>query len=294
MIVEVSHSRYWDVPLDHDQHDDIIHATDAGWFVGYPDGSFRPDQVMTAEQMTTVFDRAFPEGVSRGLFATFMRGGEERLGVLLTTDTTVAPPDPDPPNTSSPTTGTSSTLAQPEPEPEPTTSTSAETTSTTEAPPEPEPTTSTSAATSTTSTTLSNFGGWVRFETESIWARERDGYYLGSANSSAYSYEFHPHLWVQCGYVDSDLDEVWISTNWWLDRDGAVTVEYRFNTQQQAVTEEWVPKKKSVIVTSGFWEDLSLTRADRLYVEIRSTSWTHRAEFDLEGLDAVREALNCI
>ena len=58
--VALADSRYWDVPLDHDSHDDIIHATDAGWFVGYPDGSFRPDQAMTAEQMTTVFGRAFP------------------------------------------------------------------------------------------------------------------------------------------------------------------------------------------------------------------------------------------
>ena len=48
--------------LDHYSHDDIIHAMGAGWFVGYPDGSFRPDQAMTADQMTTVFGRAFPKG----------------------------------------------------------------------------------------------------------------------------------------------------------------------------------------------------------------------------------------
>lgn len=68
-----------DVPDTHPQSADIDYAVERSWFRGYPDGSFRPDQTITAIQITTVMQRAFPTGSTRAQLAAFMRNGYQAL-----------------------------------------------------------------------------------------------------------------------------------------------------------------------------------------------------------------------
>lgn len=62
-------ARFSDVPAAHPHVEAIEWAAEAGYFFGYPDGTFRPDRLLTAEQAATVFLRAFPDGVTRGELA---------------------------------------------------------------------------------------------------------------------------------------------------------------------------------------------------------------------------------
>lgn len=68
-----------DVPDNHPRAADIWSVTAVEWFGGYPDGTFKPDRTITAEQMARVVFRAYPEGMSRAEFASFMFGGWERV-----------------------------------------------------------------------------------------------------------------------------------------------------------------------------------------------------------------------
>lgn len=68
-----------DVPDTHPQGADIDYAVERSWFRGYPDGFFRPDQTITATQITTVLQRAFPTGSTRAQLAAFMRNGHQAL-----------------------------------------------------------------------------------------------------------------------------------------------------------------------------------------------------------------------
>ena len=70
---------FTDVPDTHPQAGDIDYAVERSWFRGYPDGSFRPDQTITAAQITTVLQRAFPTGSTRAQLAAFMRNGRQAL-----------------------------------------------------------------------------------------------------------------------------------------------------------------------------------------------------------------------
>ena len=72
-------TRFSDVPTDHPQADDVAYAVGQGWFTGYPDGTFRPDQALTDRQAVTVFRRAFPDGVTRADLATILRSGKDSL-----------------------------------------------------------------------------------------------------------------------------------------------------------------------------------------------------------------------
>ena len=68
-----------DVADSHPQLTDIDNAATRGWFQGYPDGTFRPDQPVTDAQTATVVGRVFPEGVTRADLAAFMRAGNQAL-----------------------------------------------------------------------------------------------------------------------------------------------------------------------------------------------------------------------
>ena len=68
-----------DVPASHPRRADILQAVREGWFQGYPDGTFRPDQRITAGQLGTVVSRAFPAGSTRVEMASFMVGGDGRV-----------------------------------------------------------------------------------------------------------------------------------------------------------------------------------------------------------------------
>ena len=71
-----------DVPATHSQNRDIAYAVEQAWFQGYPDGSFRPDRVITVRQITTVLTRAFPAGSTRAQLASFMRNGQRVLDTV--------------------------------------------------------------------------------------------------------------------------------------------------------------------------------------------------------------------
>lgn len=68
-----------DVEEGHTRAVDIEFVARKGWFGGYEDGTFQPDRTITPRQMTTVFERAFPEGMTRAEFAAFLRGGDQRV-----------------------------------------------------------------------------------------------------------------------------------------------------------------------------------------------------------------------
>lgn len=75
-----------DVPSDHRSSADIDFAVDAGWFTGYPDGTFKPDQILTQTQLVKVIARSFHEdGITRADMATFMRGGYDAVEALAET-----------------------------------------------------------------------------------------------------------------------------------------------------------------------------------------------------------------
>ncbi len=54
----------------------VEHAARRGWFEGYPDGSFRPEAKLTAEQLVRVIERAFPDGITRAQAAALLQYGE--------------------------------------------------------------------------------------------------------------------------------------------------------------------------------------------------------------------------
>ena len=74
--VAFAQTRFPDVRADHPQAEDIAFVAEKGWFVGRSNGSFSPGAKITPAQMTKVLTRAFPDGMSRAHFASFIRGGE--------------------------------------------------------------------------------------------------------------------------------------------------------------------------------------------------------------------------
>ena len=74
-----------DVPDDHPQAADIAYAVEKGWFQGYGDGTFRPDNTLIDDHVVIVFRRAFPVGVTRADLATILRAGDEVLNPIGTT-----------------------------------------------------------------------------------------------------------------------------------------------------------------------------------------------------------------
>lgn len=81
-IAVAASSSFSDLTNDHPQLNDIEHAVEQRWFQGYGDGTFKPDQVITQQQIVTVIGRAFPDGSTRADMATFLRGGFERLNAM--------------------------------------------------------------------------------------------------------------------------------------------------------------------------------------------------------------------
>lgn len=68
-----------DVPADHPNRWAIEYVSGDQWFNGYPDGTFRPDRIITASQIATVINRAYPDGMTRAEFAEYMRAGDTKV-----------------------------------------------------------------------------------------------------------------------------------------------------------------------------------------------------------------------
>ena len=69
--------QFSDVPDDNPHRDDINTVAGQRWFVGYRDGTYKPDQKISPSEMTRVLTRAFDEGLTRAEFASFMVAGNE-------------------------------------------------------------------------------------------------------------------------------------------------------------------------------------------------------------------------
>ncbi len=69
--------QFSDVAGDNPHRDDINYVAGERWFLGYRDGTYKPDQKITPAQMTNVLTRAFEEGITRAEFASFMTAGNE-------------------------------------------------------------------------------------------------------------------------------------------------------------------------------------------------------------------------
>lgn len=84
-------TRFPDVPTNHSRVADIADVASSEWFGGYQDGTFQPNRRITVSQMAKVLDRAFPDGMTRAEFASFMVGGNRRVehnpnGGMVTSD----------------------------------------------------------------------------------------------------------------------------------------------------------------------------------------------------------------
>ena len=68
-----------DVPADHPSRAAIDYVTDPqrNWFLGYGDGTFRPDDRITATQVAAVVNRIIPSGMTRAEFAEFLHRANE-------------------------------------------------------------------------------------------------------------------------------------------------------------------------------------------------------------------------
>ena len=74
-------SGFTDVPDGHRYEVEIFNVVKAGWFQGYPDGTFRPDQTVTPAQIAKVLQRVFSSGSTRADLAAFMREGAGYLPI---------------------------------------------------------------------------------------------------------------------------------------------------------------------------------------------------------------------
>ena len=122
--VVLGQNTFNDVPDSDPRVEDIDYAAAQGWFQGYPDGSFRPDQQISEGQLAKVIRRARP-GLTRGDAAVFLRGGIDRLQTVLTAAVRTGEPggevpaqpgnggpvDPNPPTVIEPTTTTTAPAA---------------------------------------------------------------------------------------------------------------------------------------------------------------------------------------
>lgn len=73
----VAQIQFSDVETDNPHRDDINNVARERWFVGYRDGTYKPDQNISPSEMTRVLSRAFDEGITRAEFASFLVAGNE-------------------------------------------------------------------------------------------------------------------------------------------------------------------------------------------------------------------------
>lgn len=73
-------TKFSDVTKEHRLYNGIRIAEIEGWFAGYPDGTLKPDQVITANQIAAVVQRLYPDGATRAEVANFLAAGS--IGVI--------------------------------------------------------------------------------------------------------------------------------------------------------------------------------------------------------------------
>ena len=78
VVPVVAQIQFSDVPDNNIHREDINFVAGARWFVGYRDGTYKPDREISSDEMARVLTRAF-EGLTRAEFASFMVAGNEYL-----------------------------------------------------------------------------------------------------------------------------------------------------------------------------------------------------------------------
>ena len=73
----VAQIQFSDVPANNPHRDNINYVASQKWFVGYRDGTYKPDQNISPSEMTRVLWRAFDKGLTRAEFASFLVAGNE-------------------------------------------------------------------------------------------------------------------------------------------------------------------------------------------------------------------------
>ena len=73
----VAQIQFSDVESDNPHWDDIVAVARERWFLGYADGSYKPDKNISPSEMAKVLSRAFDEGITRAEFASFMVAGNQ-------------------------------------------------------------------------------------------------------------------------------------------------------------------------------------------------------------------------
>jgi len=68
-------TQFSDVDDSHPHYKGIRLAEAHDVYAGYPDGSLRPNEVISRQQIATLVERRFPTGATRGEVASFMAGG---------------------------------------------------------------------------------------------------------------------------------------------------------------------------------------------------------------------------
>lgn len=71
----VAQIQFSDVEPDNPHRTDINYVAGERWFIGYGDGTYKPDQNISPSEMTKVLSRAFDEGITRAEFASFLVAG---------------------------------------------------------------------------------------------------------------------------------------------------------------------------------------------------------------------------
>lgn len=94
--VSVPFNSFTDVPSDFWAHDAIIRVADKGWFGGYPDGSFRPNSMVSRAEAMKVFvvshslavspvtSSSYPDVSTSDWFCPYIEAGKGILPVTTT------------------------------------------------------------------------------------------------------------------------------------------------------------------------------------------------------------------
>ena len=80
----VAQVQFSDVPANNPHRDNINYVASQKWFVGYRDGTYKPDQNISPSEMTRVLWRAFDKGLTRAEFASFLVAGNSERRRPLT------------------------------------------------------------------------------------------------------------------------------------------------------------------------------------------------------------------
>ena len=124
-----------------------------------------------------------------------------------------------------------------------------------------------------------------------------EAYFVEGAARSSHVGVFTLEAW--CGVEAPELDAVFISSPVPIVNDPTtVLAMYQFGSQaEDATVTEWQSNgdpESVVFAGEGFISDLAVTSSDTLYVDLVDRSGIVTVVFDITGLDAVREVLDCI